>query len=88
MFTLHTAIPTAPLRTFNKSVFRGLQNEKAPTTGKENTEFGQSWCKILNHSSVDLMLLTVEPASKELSSIKPFILELRNKLKPCTTKTN
>lgn len=55
-----------PLRTFIKSVFMGLQNEKAPTIGKENTEFCQSWCKILNHSSLDLMLLTVEPASKEL----------------------
>lgn len=52
---------------------RGLRIEKAPAIGRDDPQFCEKWCEILNHCSMNLMLLVVEQSTKELQAVKSSI---------------
>ncbi|OCT94627.1 hypothetical protein XELAEV_18012310mg [Xenopus laevis] len=54
---------------------RGFRIFKTPTTGRDDKEFCQKWCAILNKASLDLMVLVIEHTSNNLSKTRMEILK-------------
>ncbi len=52
---------------------RGLRIQKEPTIGQDDSEFSKKWCEILNHCSMNLMLLIIEYTKKETKSLSEKI---------------
>lgn len=57
----------------NKRIPKGLRIQKRPTIGKNNEEFNQKWCEILNKCSMDLMLLVIQEVTKQKEDIEKDI---------------
>lgn len=57
----------------SKRIPQGLRIQKPPTIGKENEEFNQKWCEILNKCSMDLMLLIIKEVTKQKEDIEKEI---------------
>ncbi|OCT79069.1 hypothetical protein XELAEV_18030165mg [Xenopus laevis] len=55
---------------------RGFRISNTPTTGRDNKEFCQKCCAILNKASLDLMVLVIEHTSHTLSKIRTDILKI------------
>lgn len=60
-----------------KRIHRGLRIVKSPIIGKDNENFCDKWCAILNKFAFDLMALTVQELSTQLSQIKEEIVEVK-----------
>ncbi len=43
----------------NCRIPRGLRIQKEPSIGRDDSEFCKKWCKILNHCSMNLMILII-----------------------------
>lgn len=52
-----------------KRIPRGLRIQKPPTLGRQDPEFCQQWCQILNKASLDLTVLIIQHTQKQLASI-------------------
>ncbi|OCU00332.1 hypothetical protein XELAEV_18006103mg [Xenopus laevis] len=49
---------------------RGFRLNSTPTLGRNNPAFCTRWCQILDRCSLDLMLLVIEEAGRELTSVR------------------
>ena len=52
---------------------KGLRVTLEPTIGKDNPAFCERWCEILNHCSMDLMLLIISNTKEEFPTIRTNI---------------
>ncbi len=64
-----------------KRIPRGLRLNKAPSFGRDDTDFMHKWEQILNKCSLDLMLLTIEKTKTEKEKIDAEIRSLESKIK-------
>ncbi|OCT87195.1 hypothetical protein XELAEV_18020892mg [Xenopus laevis] len=49
---------------------RGFRLNSTPTLGRNNPSFCTRWCQILDRCSLDLMLLVIEEAGRELAAVR------------------
>lgn len=63
-----------------KRIPRGLRINKGPIIGRDNDTFCNRWSEILNKCSFDLMALTIQEASTNLTRVRDEITSTKEKL--------
>ena len=70
----------------SKRIPKGLRINKSPMFGLDNKEFCDRWCEILNKCSFDLMALTINECTSQLTSTKAEITLTKTHLSETNSK--